>query len=103
MANKKIVYVEPANYIPEKLRKKYKLGEYAEPESDTEKTTATNTDSITKDEIRFKHAVMEYDHEIEYCKKVLASGVTGDARKDAQARLEKAENDKEELLNKKKQ
>ena len=29
---KKIVYVEPADYIPKDLRKKYKLGEYAETE-----------------------------------------------------------------------
>ena len=28
--NSKTVYVEPADYIPKKLRKKYKLGEYAE-------------------------------------------------------------------------
>ena len=27
---KKVVYVEPADYIPKDLRKKYKLGEFAE-------------------------------------------------------------------------
>lgn len=27
---KKVVYIEPAEYIPKELRKKYKLGEYAE-------------------------------------------------------------------------
>lgn len=27
---KQIVYVEPADYIPKDLRKKYKLGEFAE-------------------------------------------------------------------------
>lgn len=27
---KKVWYVEPADYIPEELRKKYKLGEFAE-------------------------------------------------------------------------
>lgn len=27
---KKIVYAEPADYIPEELRRKYKLGEFAE-------------------------------------------------------------------------
>ena len=34
---KKVVYVEPADYIPKDLRKKYKLGEYAEPQEDTMK------------------------------------------------------------------
>lgn len=34
---KKIVYVEPADYIPKDLRKKYKLGEYAEPQEGTMK------------------------------------------------------------------
>ena len=27
---KKIVYVEPADYFPKEIRKKYKLGEFAE-------------------------------------------------------------------------
>ena len=54
-----------------------------------------------KDEIRLKHAVMEYDHEIKYCKKVLANGATGDAQKDAQARLKEAEKNKKQLLEKK--
>ena len=27
---KKVVYVEPADYFPKELRKKYKLGEYAD-------------------------------------------------------------------------
>ncbi len=39
MVNKKIKYVEPAEYIPESLRKKYKLGEYAETNKDTKKAT----------------------------------------------------------------
>lgn len=51
-----------------------------------------------KDETRLKHAVMEYDHEIKFCKKVLASGATGDAQKDAQSRLEKAEKNKKKLM-----
>ena len=32
---KKIVYAEPTDYFPKELRKKYKLGEYAEPQEDT--------------------------------------------------------------------
>ena len=28
---RKIVYAEPAEYIPEDIRRKYKLGKYAEP------------------------------------------------------------------------
>lgn len=30
MAKKKFPYVEPLNYIPEEIRKKAKVGEYAE-------------------------------------------------------------------------
>lgn len=33
----KVVYVEPADYIPEELRRKYKLGEFAEPKEDEKK------------------------------------------------------------------
>ena len=38
MESKKInvVYAEPANYIPEELRRKYKLGEFAEPKHGAE-------------------------------------------------------------------
>ena len=35
---KKIVYVEPADYFPKEIRKKYKLGEFAETQEDTMKT-----------------------------------------------------------------
>ena len=34
---KTIKYVEPASYFPEEIRKKHKLGEYAEPKSEAEK------------------------------------------------------------------
>ena len=37
---KKIVYVEPADYFPKEIRKKYKLGEYAETNAETEKATS---------------------------------------------------------------
>ena len=30
MKNKKIKYIEPADYFPKNIRKKHKLGEYAE-------------------------------------------------------------------------
>jgi len=33
---KKIVYVEPADYFPKEIRKKYKLGEFAETDAETE-------------------------------------------------------------------
>ena len=35
---KKIVYVEPADYFPKEIRQKYKLGEYAETNEEAEKT-----------------------------------------------------------------
>ena len=37
----KVAYVEPDDYFPKALRKKYKLGEYAE---DTEKKNETETE-----------------------------------------------------------
>lgn len=47
MKNKeiKIVYAEPASYIPEDLRKKYKLGKYAEPKQDEENSDATTSET----------------------------------------------------------
>ena len=33
MKNKNIVYVEPADYFPKSIRKKCKLGEYAQPKN----------------------------------------------------------------------
>lgn len=53
-----------------------------------------------KDEIRLNHAIMEYDHEIKYCKKVLANGAVGDTQKDAKSRLKEAEKNKKKLLEK---
>ena len=36
-------YIEPADYIPEEIRKKYKVGEYAEPDG-TGETDETDGD-----------------------------------------------------------
>jgi hypothetical protein len=38
MANK-IKYTEPAGYFPESIRKKHKIGEFAETNTDTKKET----------------------------------------------------------------
>ena len=64
---------------------------------------------LSKEELRFRNTLLEYVHEIQYCKRVLASGVTGDALKDTQSRLEEAEKmqkkmlkDKDKLLGNKK-
>ena len=48
---KKVVYVEPADYIPKDLRKKYKLGEYAEmgDKKISEETMDVETDYISKE------------------------------------------------------
>ena len=54
-----------------------------------------------KEEIRFKHAIMEYDHAIKYCKEVLASGVTGDTLEYTKRQLEEAEKGKKKLLDNK--
>ena len=44
---KKVVYIEPAEYIPKELRKKYKLGEYAEQPPSAENPTEEKNDNIT--------------------------------------------------------
>ena len=51
-----------------------------------------------KDDIRFKHAIMEYDHEIQFCKMVLDSDAPDDSKKDAKKRLEEAQKNKKKLL-----
>jgi hypothetical protein len=49
MANKKIKYVEPTEYIPKHIRKELKLGEFAEPKADTKKApTAKKETKKTK-------------------------------------------------------
>ena len=48
MANKKIVYSEPASYIPEDIRKELKLGKYAETKADTKKTTVKKASGAKK-------------------------------------------------------
>ena len=40
---KKVVYVEPADYIPKDLRKKYKLGEFSEEKVEPEITVTVET------------------------------------------------------------
>ena len=44
---KKVVYVEPADYIPKDLRKKYKLGEFAEEKVEPEITVTVETKNGT--------------------------------------------------------
>ena len=41
MNNKKIKYVEPADYFPKEIREKYGLGEYADSDK-KEKNNSTN-------------------------------------------------------------
>ena len=62
---KKVVYVEPADYIPKDLRKKHKLGEYAETEENgasEEKTMDVEVDYISK-ETRKKFKLGEFAEE----------------------------------------
>lgn len=59
---KKVVYVEPADYIPKDLRKKYKLGEFAETEEkDTPKEQTMDVeDGYFSEETRKKIKLGEY-------------------------------------------
>ena len=47
-----------------------------------------------KDEIRYKHALMEYDNEIKFCKNVISRGAKGEDLANAQQRLKEAEDGK---------
>jgi 5-methylcytosine-specific restriction protein A len=49
----KVVYAEPADYFPEELRRKYKLGEFAEPKEDEAKPSPADYDRWGKVGIRF--------------------------------------------------
>lgn len=42
---KKVVYAEPADYFPEELRRKYKLGEFAEPKEEKVKPPSDEKES----------------------------------------------------------
>ena len=44
---KKVVYIEPADYIPEKLRKEYRLGEYADENNGVEISVTVETKNCT--------------------------------------------------------
>jgi transcriptional regulator with XRE-family HTH domain len=52
----------------------------------------------TKEERRFRIFLMDYDYEIEECKKVLASDALDDYKKDAKMRLKEAEKQKKYML-----
>ena len=58
---KKIVYAEPADYFPKELRKKYKLGEYAEDgiEVEMKVTIKTNGDTIKADGVEELESILE--------------------------------------------
>ena len=47
---KKIVYVEPADYFPKEIRKKYMLGEYAETDAETKETAAVEKKDVDEGE-----------------------------------------------------
>ena len=58
---KKVVYVEPADYFPKELRKKYKLGEYA----DTNVEVGINVIVETKDGAIKANGIEEVEELIE--------------------------------------
>lgn len=49
----KVVYAEPADYFPKEIRKKYKLGEFAEPKEEEAKPTPAEYDRWGKVGIKF--------------------------------------------------
>ena len=89
---KKVVYVEPADYIPKDLRKKYKLGEYAETEekgTSEDKTMDVEIDYISK-ETRKKFKLGEFAEEnVEVEMKVIVETKDGVHKADDVEEVEK--------------
>ena len=88
---KKVVYVEPADYIPKDLRKKYKLGEYAETgdKKISEETMDVETDYISK-ETRKKFKLGEFAEEnVEVKMKVTVETKDGTLKADDVEEVEK--------------
>ena len=58
---KQVVYVEPADYIPKDLRKKYKLGEFAEEkvESEIKVTVETKNGTLTANGVDVVEKLLE--------------------------------------------
>lgn len=56
---KKIVYAEPADYFPKELRKKYKLGEYAEVEVEMKVAIETKDGTIKAEGVEELEVVLE--------------------------------------------
>ena len=56
---KKIVYAEPADYFPKELRKKYKLGEYADVEVEMKVSIETKDDTIKAEGVEELEVVLE--------------------------------------------
>ena len=58
---KKIVYAEPADYFPKELRKKYKLGEYAD--KNVKINEAAIVDSAVKADESFGIEILDTEKE----------------------------------------
>ncbi len=58
---KKIVYAEPADYFPKELRKKYKLGEYAD--KNVKINEAAIADSAVKADESFGVEILDTEKE----------------------------------------
>ena len=56
---KKIVYAEPADYFPKELRKKYKLGEYADVEVEMKVSIETKDGTIKAEGVEELKVVLE--------------------------------------------
>lgn len=56
---KKIVYAEPADYFPKELRKKYKLGEYADVEVEMKVSIETKDGTIKAEGVEELEVVLE--------------------------------------------
>ena len=89
---KKIVYAEPAEYIPEDLRKMFKLGEYAETEEKgtSKEQTMDIEDDYFSEETRKKFKLGEYaEKDVDLEIKVVVETKDGTLKADSVEGVEK--------------
>ena len=95
MDKSKIVYKEPAGYIPKELRKKYRLGEFND-DIDKKKgqpqELAHSDDAASnreKEALRKQHALLDIQHATEYNQRVIDSDAPEEIKMECREQLQR--------------